>query len=154
MLTLKLTAGDEVWDKFENAKVPELRVGTSIPPPFSRGLLITPNHDSMTSHPVSSLDLQGPKTWYNSTDTVQNQEVYSVNNPTLSEICFDMIGRAEWKHMRNLTINKSTETHVESLVTLWSTWNRSDLGCASGKKLCYDFSFLYRTKFEKLSGPG
>lgn len=108
MLTLTLTAGDEVRDKFENAKVPERRVGTSIPPTFSRGLLITPNHDSMTSYPVSSPDLQRPKTWYNSTDTVQSQEVDSMNNPTLSEICFDMIGRAEEKHMRTLAINKSS----------------------------------------------
>ncbi|KAE9380731.1 Pkinase-domain-containing protein [Stipitochalara longipes BDJ] len=45
--------GDEVWDKFENAKAPELRVGTSIPPPLSPGLLNTPNYGSMTSPPAS-----------------------------------------------------------------------------------------------------
>jgi p21-activated kinase 1 len=46
-------AGDEVWDKFENAKAPDLRVGTSIPPPLSPGLLTTPNYGSMTSPPAS-----------------------------------------------------------------------------------------------------
>jgi p21-activated kinase 1 len=46
-------AGDEVWDKFENAKTPELRVGTSIPPPLSPALLNTPNYGSMTSPPAS-----------------------------------------------------------------------------------------------------
>jgi p21-activated kinase 1 len=46
-------AGEEVWDKFENAKTPELRVGTSIPPPLSPGLLNMPNYGSMTSPPAS-----------------------------------------------------------------------------------------------------
>ena len=46
-------AGEEVWDKFENAKAPELRVGTSIPPPLSPGLLSTPNYGVMTSPPAS-----------------------------------------------------------------------------------------------------
>jgi len=46
-------AGDEVWDKFENAKAPELRIGTSIPAPLSPGLLNTPNYGSMTSPPAS-----------------------------------------------------------------------------------------------------
>ncbi|PMD28497.1 hypothetical protein NA56DRAFT_696266 [Hyaloscypha hepaticicola] len=59
MLTLTLTAGDEVWDKFENAKVPELRVGTSFPPPFSTGLLMPSKYDSMTSHPMKSRGLFG-----------------------------------------------------------------------------------------------
>lgn len=44
--------GDEVWEKFDHAKAPELRVGTtgtSIPPPISPGLLNTPNtYGSMT----------------------------------------------------------------------------------------------------------
>lgn len=45
--------GDEVWDKFENAKVPELRVGTSASP-LSPGMLNTPNYNSsMTSPPGS-----------------------------------------------------------------------------------------------------
>jgi p21-activated kinase 1 len=52
-----LTAGEEVWNKFENAKAPELRVGTSIPPSFSPGRLMIPKYDSMTIHPVSSRDL-------------------------------------------------------------------------------------------------
>ena len=39
--------GDEVWDKFDHAKVPELRVGTSTPAPLSPGLLSTPNYASM-----------------------------------------------------------------------------------------------------------
>ena len=45
--------GDEVWDKFENARVPELRVGTSTPAPLSPALLNTPNYGSMTSPPAS-----------------------------------------------------------------------------------------------------
>jgi len=44
---------DEVWDKFENAKVPELRIGTSAPGPLSPGLLNTPGYGSMTSPPAS-----------------------------------------------------------------------------------------------------
>lgn len=45
--------GDEVWDKFENAKPPELRIGTSTPAPLSPGLLNTPNYGSMQSPPAS-----------------------------------------------------------------------------------------------------
>ncbi|KAL2069499.1 hypothetical protein VTL71DRAFT_14178 [Oculimacula yallundae] len=41
--------GDEVWDKFENARVPEMRVGTSGPGPMSPALLNTPNYGSMSS---------------------------------------------------------------------------------------------------------
>ncbi len=46
---------DEVWEKFENAKVPDLRVGTSAPgpAPLSPPLLNTPNYGSMTSPPAS-----------------------------------------------------------------------------------------------------
>lgn len=44
---------DEVWDKFENAKVPELRVGTSAAGPLSPSLLNTPNYGSMASPPAS-----------------------------------------------------------------------------------------------------
>lgn len=44
---------DEVWDKFENAKVPDLRIGTSTPAPLSPSLLNTPNYGSMTSPPAS-----------------------------------------------------------------------------------------------------
>lgn len=45
-------AGDEVWDKMGNAKVPQdLRVG--IPAPLSPTLLNTPNYGSMTSPPAS-----------------------------------------------------------------------------------------------------
>jgi p21-activated kinase 1 len=40
---------DEVWKKFEQAKAPELRVGTSAPPPpLSPGLLNTLNYGSIT----------------------------------------------------------------------------------------------------------
>lgn len=46
-------AGDDVWDKFDHAKVPELRVGTSVPAPLSPGLLNTPNYGSMASPPAS-----------------------------------------------------------------------------------------------------
>jgi len=35
-------SGEEVWDKFEHAKAPDLRVGTSAPPLNSPGLLNTP----------------------------------------------------------------------------------------------------------------
>jgi p21-activated kinase 1 len=35
-------SGDEVWDKFDHAKAPELRVGTSALPPISPGMLNTP----------------------------------------------------------------------------------------------------------------
>ncbi|KAG0646031.1 Serine threonine-kinase MST20 [Hyphodiscus hymeniophilus] len=48
--------GDEVWDKFDHAKVPELRVGISTPAPLSPGLLNTPSYGSMapmTSPPAS-----------------------------------------------------------------------------------------------------
>lgn len=45
--------GDEVWDKFENAKLPELRVGTSFPGPFSPGPRSTPMDAQMTSPPAS-----------------------------------------------------------------------------------------------------
>ncbi|PBP20942.1 putative Serine/threonine-protein kinase MST20 [Diplocarpon rosae] len=46
--------GDEVWDKFENAKVPELRNGTSTTPtPLSPGVFTTPNYGSLTSPPPS-----------------------------------------------------------------------------------------------------
>ena len=40
--------GDEVWDKFDHAKVPELRVGTNTPAPLSPALLNTPNYGSIT----------------------------------------------------------------------------------------------------------
>jgi p21-activated kinase 1 len=40
--------GDEVWDKFDHAKVPEMRVGTSTPAPLSPALLNTPNYGSLT----------------------------------------------------------------------------------------------------------
>ncbi|EKD13922.1 uncharacterized protein L3040_005467 [Drepanopeziza brunnea f. sp. 'multigermtubi'] len=43
--------GDEVWDKFENAKVPELRVGTSTPGPLSPAII--PNFGQLTSPPAS-----------------------------------------------------------------------------------------------------
>ncbi|CAL3969442.1 hypothetical protein PZA11_006008 [Diplocarpon coronariae] len=45
--------GDEVWDKFENAKVPELRNGTPAPTPLSPGLFTTPNYGSLISPPPS-----------------------------------------------------------------------------------------------------
>ncbi|CZS94815.1 probable STE20-ser/thr protein kinase of the pheromone pathway [Rhynchosporium agropyri] len=45
--------GDEVWDKFENVRIPELRVGTSAPSPLSPALLNTPNYGSMSSSMVS-----------------------------------------------------------------------------------------------------
>jgi p21-activated kinase 1 len=44
---------DEVWEKFENAKVPDLRIGTSAPGPLSPALLNTPNYGSMASPPAS-----------------------------------------------------------------------------------------------------
>ncbi|KAF4637198.1 hypothetical protein G7Y89_g868 [Cudoniella acicularis] len=45
--------GDEVWDKFDHANVPEMRVGISAPNPVSPALLNTPNYGSMTSPPAS-----------------------------------------------------------------------------------------------------
>lgn len=44
---------DEVWDKFDHANVPEMRVGISTPAPLSPGLLNTPNYGGMTSPPAS-----------------------------------------------------------------------------------------------------
>jgi p21-activated kinase 1 len=44
---------DEVWNKFDNARVPDLRVGNSSPIPVSPALLNTPNYGSMTSPPAS-----------------------------------------------------------------------------------------------------
>lgn len=46
-------AGDDVWDKFDHAKVPELRPGNSTPAPLSPTLLNTPNYGSMSSPPAS-----------------------------------------------------------------------------------------------------
>lgn len=44
---------DEVWDKFDHANVPEMRVGPSTPTPLSPNMLNTPNYGSMTSPPAS-----------------------------------------------------------------------------------------------------
>lgn len=45
---------DEVWDKFDHANVPEMRVGISTPALISPGLLNTPGpYGSMTSPPAS-----------------------------------------------------------------------------------------------------
>lgn len=46
-------AGDDVWDKFDHAKVPELRIGTTTPGPLSPTMLNTPNYGSMSSPPTS-----------------------------------------------------------------------------------------------------
>lgn len=35
-------SGEEVWEKFDHAKAPDLRIGTSAPPPASPGMLNTP----------------------------------------------------------------------------------------------------------------
>src|SRR4051794_17486256 len=45
--------GDDVWEKFDRATVPDLRIGTSTPAPLSPLLLNTPNYGSMTSPPAS-----------------------------------------------------------------------------------------------------
>ncbi|KAH6679658.1 BcSTE20, mitogen-activated protein kinase [Halenospora varia] len=45
--------GDEVWDKFDHANVPEMRVGVQPPAALSPALLNTPNYGSMTSPPAS-----------------------------------------------------------------------------------------------------
>ncbi|KAG9238899.1 BcSTE20, mitogen-activated protein kinase [Amylocarpus encephaloides] len=44
--------GDEVWDKFDHANVPEMRVAPT-PSPLSPTLLSTPGYGSMTSPPAS-----------------------------------------------------------------------------------------------------
>ncbi|TVY91277.1 Serine/threonine-protein kinase [Lachnellula willkommii] len=44
---------DEVWDKFDHANVPEMRVGPSTPTPLSPNMLNAPNYGSMTSPPAS-----------------------------------------------------------------------------------------------------
>jgi hypothetical protein len=63
-----------------------------------------------------------------------------VNNPALTEFCFDMMGKAEWRHMTIPTTNNSfTESHVEPPTKLWSAWTRSDRGCASGGNLVTTF---------------
>jgi len=41
-------AGDDVWDKFDHAKVPELKVKTPNPGPLSPGLHNTPNYGAMS----------------------------------------------------------------------------------------------------------
>lgn len=46
-------AGDDVWDKFDHAKVPELKIKTPTPAPLSPGLHNTPNYGSMASPPAS-----------------------------------------------------------------------------------------------------
>ncbi|TVY81676.1 Serine/threonine-protein kinase MST20 [Lachnellula suecica] len=44
---------DEVWDKFDHANVPEMRVGISTPGPLSPSLLNTANYGSIASPPAS-----------------------------------------------------------------------------------------------------
>ncbi|KAF8858037.1 Pkinase-domain-containing protein [Acephala macrosclerotiorum] len=46
--------GDEdIWDKIPQARVPDLRIGTSTPGPLSPGLLNTPNYSALSSPPAS-----------------------------------------------------------------------------------------------------
>ena len=46
-------AGEDVWDKFDHAKIPELRIKTPAPAPLSPGLHNTANYGSLASPPAS-----------------------------------------------------------------------------------------------------
>ncbi|KUJ12447.1 Pkinase-domain-containing protein [Mollisia scopiformis] len=44
---------DQIWEKFPQARTPDLRIGTSTPGPLSPALLNTPNYSTLTSPPAS-----------------------------------------------------------------------------------------------------